>query len=64
MFRKILILMAIPAPALAHPGPHDAGPLATILHALTAPDHLPVVVPLVLAAAVGGAWIALRRRQP
>jgi hydrogenase/urease accessory protein HupE len=63
MFRKILTLMAIPAPALAHAGPHDAGPLAAILHALTAPDHLPVVVPVAVAA-LAVSWLVLRRGRP
>lgn len=47
--------------ALAHPQHAGGGPLAAdLLHLLTEPDHLAVLLaPLVVA---GAAWFALRRR--
>ncbi|MCX7960699.1 MAG: HupE/UreJ family protein [Burkholderiales bacterium] len=56
-----LTFLVIGARALAHPQHAGGGPLAAdLLHLLTEPDHLAMILaPLVVA---GAAWFALRRR--
>lgn len=56
MLRKtISVLLALtPISALAHPGEHHLGLLATIVHLLSEPDHLLMAV-IAIAAGVWGA---------
>lgn len=55
--RTILVCLAalLPLAALAHPGDHSAVPPT---HALTAPDHLAVLIALIVVAGLAYAlWV-------
>jgi hydrogenase/urease accessory protein HupE len=60
MFRKTIgtLLFLTPLSALAHPGEHHQGLLATLRHLLTEPDHLAMAAIAVLL----GIWGVRRLR--
>jgi len=64
MHRITVILLLCAETALAHPNHSGGGPLgADLLHLLTEPDHLAVVLlPFVVVAAI--AAVRRRRRAP
>jgi hypothetical protein len=48
----VTLLMGAAAPVQAHEGPHDAAPMALLMHAFTASDHLAVSLLMLSVAAV------------
>lgn len=63
--KRLALLAALgPTTALAHAGDHGpAGPFATLVHALSAPDHLAVALAvLVLPVAILGLARSRRRK--
>jgi len=48
----VTLLMGTTAPVQAHEGPHDAAPMALLMHAFTASDHLAVSLLMLSVAAV------------
>jgi hydrogenase/urease accessory protein HupE len=64
--KLIALLTALPltltasAPALAHPGEHHGDVGSTLLHLMSEPDHIALLVAAALAGGLGALW--MRRR--